>query len=275
MLAAILTFLAIGGLLFTSGPQVISGVYALQTGSAKTIASMEARAVAGAPLERKLDFSLGDDTKTIRRYDLDMTKYAHLIIVSDDFRTFLHVHPALHKNGHFTIAERFPKPALYHLYADCEPAGFGQQVFRYDLDLGASAGEESLARDLAPTGNVVTAGPYRVMLDTTTMRAAGETRLRVRITKNGKPARDLHPYLGALAHAVFIDGADLTYVHVHPVAAGDAMRAMRMPALADRDVSAPEMDLHVAVREPGVYKLWLQFRGSGGLHVAAFVLNAR
>jgi hypothetical protein len=275
MFRSLQIFLAIGGLLFTSGPQVVSGVYALQTGSARTIASMEAHSVPGAPLERKLDISLGDDTKTIRRYDVDMTEYAHLIIVSDDFRTFLHVHPKLHPSGHFTIDERFPKVALYHVYLDCEPAKLGQQAFRYDLDLGASTGEESIARDLAPTGNVVSAGPYRVALASTTIHAGSETRLRVRITKNGKPARDLHPYLGALAHAVFIDGNDLTYAHVHPVALGGAMDGMHMTALSDRDVSSPDMELPMDVREIGTYKLWLQFRGAGGLHVARFVVNVR
>jgi hypothetical protein len=29
---------------------------------------------------------------------------------------------------------------------------------------------------------------------------------------------DLHPYLGLLAHAIFIDRRDLTYTHVHPMA---------------------------------------------------------
>ena len=35
------------------------------------------------------------------------------------------------------------------------------------------------------------------------------------------------------------------------------------------------MTLHVDAPQAGTYKLWLQFRGAGGLHVAPFVLVAR
>jgi hypothetical protein len=287
MIGTLLRSLAIAAILPTA-PQIVPGVYALPVGTAKALASMDVRPAAGDPLERKLDISLGDDTKTIRRYDIDMTKYLHLIIVSDDFRTFLHVHPVLHANGHFTIAQRFPRPTLYHIYADCEPAGIGQQVFRFDLDLGATPATGT-ARDLAPTGNVAVAGPYRIALSTTDVEVGTETHIRVHVTRNGKPARDLHPYLGALAHAVFLNGSDLRYAHVHPMAIGASMAGMdmggmdmsagsmqmSMPSLSDRDTSSPDMELHVAVRESGTYKLWFQFRGGNALHVASFVLTAR
>ena len=262
--------------------QTLPGTYALQTGKEKALAHLVATVRPNDPLSERLDISLGDDNGTIRRYDVDMTKYLHLIIVSDDFRTFMHVHPQLHANGHFTIEQRFPRAALYHIYSDTVPTGLGQQVFRYDLDLRPTA-SDAAPRDLAPTGNVVTAGPYRVALDSTVIHAGTQTHLRVRVTKNGKAANDLHPYLGALAHAVFIDGDDLTYAHVHPEAPGAPMAAMdmtggampmSMPALSDTDAASPNMELHVTVREAGVYKLWLQFRGAGGLHVAAFVVRA-
>ena len=64
-------------------------------------------------------------TEGIRAYRVDMTKLLHMIIVSDDFRTFLHVHPILQADGHFLLDQKFPSPALYHIYADAEPEGFG------------------------------------------------------------------------------------------------------------------------------------------------------
>jgi len=268
--------------LATMHSQTLPGTYALQTGKEKALAHLVATARPDDPLTEKLDISLGDDTGTIRRYDVDMTKYLHLIIVSDDLRTFMHVHPQMHPSGHFTIEQRFPGPALYHIYSDSEPTGFGQQVFRYDLDLRGSAAEVA-TRGLAPTGSVAIAGPYRIALDSTVVRAGQESHIHVRVTKNGKAAADLHPYLGALAHAVFVDTSDLTYVHVHPEAPGTSMAAMDMsggamqmpmPALADSDTSSPNMELHVSVRERGVYKLWLQFRGGVLLHVAPFVITA-
>ncbi len=281
MIAKLLSCGVVVAALATLHSHTLPGLYALQTGKEKALAHLVATAMPNDPLSEKLDISLGDDTGTIRRYDIDMTKYLHLIIVSDDLRTFMHVHPQLHPNGHFTIVQRFPSAALYHIYSDGEPAGLGQQVFRYDLDLRSSTIDAT--RDLAPTGDAVSAGPYRVALDSTVVRAGRESHIRVRVTENGKPAADLHPYLGALAHAVFIDTDDLTYAHVHPQAPGASMAGMdmsggsmqmSMPALADSDTSSPNMELHVAVRERGVYKLWLQFRGGGSLHVAAFVITA-
>jgi len=52
---------------------------------------------------------------------------------------------------------------------------------------------------------------------------------------------------------------------------GMSMSATPMP---DAATLPADMLLHVAVREPGRYKLWLQFRGGGRLHVAQFVLVA-
>ncbi len=267
----------------------LPGTYALQTGDDKTIAELLATALPNDPLARKLDISLGDDTGTLRRYDIDMTKYLHLIIVSDDFRWFAHVHPVLRPSGHFTIVQRFPRPGVYHVYADCDPTGIGQQVFRFDLDLAApsaspAATATAAIRELPPSANVARAGPYTVSLSTTSIEAGSESHVRVHVTRNGKPAHDLHPYLGALAHAVFLNSNDLTYVHVHPLPLGDAMpdmdmsgdsMKMPMPALSDREPSSPDMELHVDVRERGTYELWLQFRGGSALHVAAFKITAR
>jgi hypothetical protein len=193
-------------------------------------------------------------------------------------------------DGHFTIDARFPAPALYHIYGDAEPAGVGQQVFRFDVPVadGRAVGE----RTLAPTGRGVAAGPYTVTLSTTTVSAGKDTDIRVHVLRDGQPARDLHPYLGALAHAVFLNARDLTYVHVHPAAlnadgsssmAGmdmssmggmSGMGGMDMAPLPDTATTSPDMLLHVVLREPGTSKLWLQFRGGTELHVAAFVITA-
>ena len=65
-----------------------------------------------------------------------MTKMLHAVIISDDFRVFIHAHPKLEPSGHFLSAQTLPQPGLYHLFADGEPSGAGQQVFRFDLMAG-------------------------------------------------------------------------------------------------------------------------------------------
>jgi len=126
-----------------------------------------------------------------------------------------------------------------------------------------------------------------VTLSGTDFRAGGESKLTVRITRDGRLARDMETYLGAAAHAVFLDAKDLTYVHVHPLPADvvddDMPMAMTMPMEHDTCTSgiamppmhaSPTMLLHVGVGEPGPYELWLQFRAGGRLYVAPFVVTA-
>lgn len=58
-----------------------------------------------------------------------MTKLLYMIVVSDGFRTFLHVHPVLQTDGHFTIDLPLPARERYFVYTDSRPQGLSQQVF--------------------------------------------------------------------------------------------------------------------------------------------------
>ena len=66
----------------------------------------------------------------------------------------------------------------------------------------------------------------------------------------GKPAMDVHPYLGALAHAFFLDAGDRSSVHVHPVLPG-VMGSASTTVYPDDEMLA-----------------------GASLHVASFVLTA-
>ena len=57
----------------------------------------------------------------IRSYQVEMTKKLHLIIVSADFKTFMHEHPLQQPDGHLTLTQKFPAPGTYLLYADALP----------------------------------------------------------------------------------------------------------------------------------------------------------
>jgi hypothetical protein len=279
-----------------AAPSPLSGSYALQRGAPKTSGYLRATPVAGRPLAYDLDFwatKLGSPAPIVA-YSVDMTKLLHMIVVRSDFRTFAHIHPTHGSDGHFHITYRFPGPGVYHVYADTDPTGVGQQVFRFDVDAGRTSGPPP---SLGAPNDVAQAYPYTVRLDRTTLSTAKETLLRAYVTENGAQAKDLHPYLGAPAHAVFLNAADFTYVHVHPLPPGaggpmDGMPGMEtmpggesMPGMPGMSMSATPMPdgatlpgvmhFHVAVHEPGRYKLWLQFRGGGSLHVAQFVLLAR
>jgi hypothetical protein len=281
-------------ILFVKEPSAateIAGTFALQGGTHAAQAHLLA-SPQDSPLHVKLDYWLTrkGGTRVVRDYTTEMTKKLHLIVIGADFTTFLHVHPVLAGNGHFSIVVVLPHAGRYYLYADDQPAGLPKQVFRFQLDAGAVAPVE---QNLHSTGKVVAAGPYVVSLNSTTLNAGDLTMLTVHIRKHGKPAGDLQAYLGAPAHAVFINATTLDYVHVHPMAlssmggddtggmgnmGGMNMGDMNGGAMHMTDVHgavSPDMMLHVVVPRSGVYKLWLQFLGGGHLYVAPFVLEAQ
>ncbi|PZR57414.1 MAG: hypothetical protein DLM50_05405 [Candidatus Meridianibacter frigidus] len=212
----------------------------------------------------------GGSRTPIISYALAMNAYMHFIIVRDDFHDFLHLHPVL-RGGHFRVPVTLAAGHRYYAYADSEPTKLGQQVLRFALQGEVPPGHQDTAVSASP--NYVAAGPYVVRLSATTVRASLPQPLIARITRNGMPATDLHPYLGASAHAVLINTADLTYIHVHPTSSSP-MRGMMTETLPANITVGPTLRLNTKVRK-GVYKLWLQFRGGSTVYVAPFTIVAR
>jgi hypothetical protein len=253
--------------------QIISGTFALQGQKPLTESHLKIAAVPGKPLSKSLDLwmSLPGQTTPIKSYQVEMTKKLHMIIVRNDFKVFLHEHPTLRPDGHLVLTQAFPAPGTYLVYADGLPNQMNHQVYRFQFDVGSSS---AASRTLPPTGMGVQVGPYEVDLSSVRLHAGTMSMLDVAVLKNGKPATDLHPYLGVPAHAVFLNAQDLSYVHVHPMA-GDTMdMSVEPPPLPENGPSPADMMLHLALREAGTYKLWLQFRGEGQLYVAEFTITA-
>jgi hypothetical protein len=259
----------------------ISGSFALQGGEPSTQARLEMTTAGKEHLTMHLDFAMTRIATglAVRDYQVELTKKLHVIIVSENLSVFLHVHPRLLQNGHFVLDQHFPAEGKYHIFADATPAGLEQQVFRFDVGIGAvSAGHTGA---LVPTGTLVTAGPYTVTLSTATLTVGRPEMIQIHIAKHGVPARDLHPYLGVAAHAVLVQSTGQSYVHAHSMS-GDSVGHMDMgvgqsKSLADSDTALIGSDsmLHLTLREPGEYKLWLQFRGGEALYVAPFIVIGR
>jgi len=277
-LPALAVIAAAAGLPAAGSAAEYAGTFALQGGAPVIVMHLDL--VRGAsPLDARLDVwaTRRDGTAPLTRYDTTHTKKIHLVVVSDDLSSFMHVHPAL-RGGHFVEELHVPRAALYHVFADVTPTGIGQQVYRFDVPFG-SAGRTPIAASLP--SRTANAGPYRVTLDTSMLQTTRITAIGVSIDKDGIPARDLTAYLGAPAHAVLVHPADWTYLHVHPTEATDAMAGMSgSHGMAEVDLPAtaavgPTMMLHVNARERGAYRCWLEFRGGGSVYDAAFNLNAR
>ena len=211
----------------------------------------------------------------VSAFNVDMQKRMHLIVVSDDLSEFMHLHPTLDSAGTFRITTTFPHPGFYHLYADAEPAGFGHAVFRFDVPIDVTRPATTSPRRFSPIV-VATLGDYVVRLSTDRVKARVDTPILISIMKDGEPASDLHPYLGAYAHIVAIGTADLSYTHIHAMAmssmAGVSME--NAPSLPANAAVPATMPVHIRLPHPGLYKVWVQFNGGSRLYVAPFVISA-
>lgn len=274
----------LGGLIGGSAgaATIIQGQNALAGATPRVTGTLTANP-AGQPTDLKLDVVLTQpgQTKPVTKYDADLGKAMHVIAISEDMTVFIHHHVDHVIDGHGQVRIRFPKAALYHIYVDAVPHSLGQQVQRFDLAVGDAPA--ALAPKLDAGILSAEAGPYQATFDTLDLAAGEPSMLTLHITENGKPAKDLKPFLGVGAHVVLISADSLDYVHVHPMAL-DAMGGghhdmiMQMPGMAmphdETTAVSPDMMLHVAVPKPGLYKLWLQFDGGRSLYTLPFVATA-
>lgn len=223
--------------------------------------------------------------RVIQSYDIDMTKLMHMIVVSDDLTEFQHVHPTLLPNGHFTIEIHLAHPnEAYHIYLDGLPHGNGRHVFRFDVPSGNGTSET--ARYLHPAGPSVDVGPYRVTIDPTSVPFGEIATIDVHISKNGRPAKDLHPYLGVMSHGVLIGTKDLAYMHAHGMTAamldmtsgasdcGDSMMMAMTPMPPNLNIGS-EFEFQILAPAAEPYDFWLQFIGGKTLYTAPFLITTR
>lgn len=178
------------------------------------------------PLDRSLGLTMADAAtgEPLTDFDVELTQELHVIGTDTSFSTFIHEHAeAAGSDGRLEVDVSFPKPGLYHIYTDAVPTGLGQQVLRFDLEVGVAQEAGSILPE-PQSGDILTssAGPYEVQLDVSDLHAGGESAVMLEILKDGQPAEDLAPYLDVPAHAVFIATENLAYIHAHATAAGKA-----------------------------------------------------
>jgi hypothetical protein len=293
-LAVLAGFLLLGGLTSQSrAAEMLIGTYALPDGQPKVSATLVV--LPGSGLRRTLDVAMTPigSTAPVTRYETELSKQLHIIAVSADLRDFVHEHgdtPAA--DGHFRVPMTFPHTGSWYVYADGVPDGLGQQVMRFNAVLGKPSAAPALLQDLKATGLTATDGGYAARFDDFGLKAGQEAQLSLHLLHGGKPAADITPFLGVAAHAVFIDAADLSYVHVHaapaeaPAVGGTgtpmqhdsasmkdmpSMEGMGPPLAAGAHVP-PSLALHVRAPKAGTYVLWMQFNGGGKVRTVRFVV---
>jgi hypothetical protein len=191
------------------------------------------------------------DGDAVRDLEPENGKLLHLIVVRKDFTAYQHLHPQLHRDGTWSVELQTPRAGDYRAIADFV-IDDRKYVVGTTLRVPGEARDEPLP---APSLHARTDG-YDVELQRPAqLKAGAESQLTFRITRRGRPVRDLQPYLGAYGHLVALHAPELAYSHVHPNG-------------EDRTEGAITFDTEL--HERGSYRLFMQFRTHGRVHTAAF-----
>lgn len=219
-----------------------------------------------------LKFMIHDkEGKVVRDFETSHTKIMHFIVVRKDLANFQHLHPDFDKeSGIFTLTNlRFETDGPYLLFADFTPSGATAKEHEHHagmamgqtLDVSVVAGDESKYSPEPLGGNRTSDKIGSYLFNVTSKGSDLERTLEFAISENGKPVKDLQPYLGALGHVVILSEGDLLYVHAHP------------------DESAPTqagtVSFKVHFPRPGKYKIFAQFQHRGKVLTATFIEEAR
>ncbi|GAA1499983.1 hypothetical protein [Streptomyces bangladeshensis] len=208
----------------------------------------------------ELRFAVTQDAtgRPLTAYQEEHTKELHLIIASRDLTLFRHLHPARAADGTWSTPVSLPKAGAYRVFADFTPRGGRGLTLGADL---TASGAYAPAPLPAPTPTADVDG-YEVSLKGR-LAPGRSSELTLSVRKNGKPVRDLQPYLGAYGHLVALRSGDLGYLHMHP--GGEPGDGTTAPG--------PDISFTATAPSVGTYRLFLDFQHAGEVRTAAFTVR--
>ncbi len=190
-----------------------------------------------------------DDLETVHE------KKMHFIVVSDDFREYLHLHPE-YKDNKWTTSLNLKDDTSYQAYVDISPTEETPQVLRLPLKVGSP----SVAKKASQNNGEMTIRDITTSIKIGGPVAAGHENEIIFNVKQGN--KDIVPerYLGASGHVIAISHSDPNnFVHAHPTShEGD------------------DKDIHFSINFPKAdsYSLFAQFQVNGRVETYPFTLNA-
>ncbi|GAA0467059.1 hypothetical protein Aca07nite_71580 [Actinoplanes capillaceus] len=236
----------------TAAAQPPAGLQISQDGYRLTL--LNSSLPAGVPQPFRFQIT-GPDERPVTDYVTSHDKDLHLIVVRRDLSGFQHLHPQRAADGTWSTSLTVPAAGQYRIFADFQPAG------HEGLTLGADvpAAGDYQPTPLPATARTVTVDGYTVTL-TVDLTPGGSSPLTLSVSKAGRLATDLQPYLGAYGHLVVLRDGDLAYLHVHPDGSpGDG-----------RTTAGPKIAFHTEVPSAGAYRLYLDFQHDGKVRTAEF-----
>jgi len=236
-----------------------------------------------ASISTLLSFSLLDKNgKPLKGITISHERILHVVIISEDFRIFSHVHP----EDFGEITQKMINEAKFNIKYTFPKAG------RYLVAIDAAAGEKHISRLMYVDvkGSPAMEPPlecyafeknfkgYWVKLSVSpkTVNAGVETELRYNITRDGNPVTDLETYLAAAMHLAIVNKNLSDFKHTHgliPGTPGEHPMGHIHGIFNER--FGPDIVAKVTFPEKGTYNIFGEFKHNGKVILTEFTLTVK
>ncbi len=227
-------------------------------------------------------FSLNDaEGNPVQGLTLMHARYLHVVIVSQDFSVFAHIHPRdferltpeVLKGGRFFVRFTFPRAGRYVVGLNFAVKGrpFSRH-FIVDV-----AGEPAMTSPKKDFTREEKTGGLDVAFATTPAQPAANKKavLSYVFKKNGKPVTDLEPWLAAPMHLAIVSGDLRYFMHVHGEVPGmsspdhheDHMHMTVPPKFG------PTIEVPVVFPAKGLYEVFGQVGHGGKVILTKFMVE--
>lgn len=263
--------------------------------------------------QRPIHFAAGNPRRPADLINFDnlILDHGHLMhffmIRTPEMDSFWHLHPSA--SGQATFTDDLPPipPGHYDLFADVVLSSGFPVTMVGQLDVPAVAGKPLSGDDsgtIAPplSGEAKDSTVYAFpdggrmiwQRDPVPLKANAPLQFQFHVEdKEGKPARDLEPYMGMAAHAEIICSDASVFAHVHPAGsvsmAALGLAQMQMPGASpatqqdgmsmnmqkmDMPGMSPAVDPTISFPygfpKPGLYRVFVQVKRAGRVETAVF-----
>jgi hypothetical protein len=252
----------------TTWPYLVGPKYAGTPEFTERISDLPAKLLTTDPIANKpteLTLSFNDPNgRPIRFLERVHEQPIHLILVSKDLAEFAHIHPQPAPGDVFTVTHTFAHGGTYTAYADYTAPGAPPAIAKFDIEVAGPVNKHQpleAETDAAEIKQTKTASGVQIQFNAPARIKAGED-IPLSFSLN---VQDLEPWLGSWAHIMMVSRDRQTFIHAHPTEGPNA-ESNPLQHVHIAPVSGPSpatIRTVTGFREPGLYKLWLQFQRQG------------
>ncbi len=251
-----------------------------------TLETVPAKLRAGVPTDMTVALKNADGSPATLL--IDMEKYMHVVIVSEDESVFAHIHPDDERplsptaidTSTYTVRYAFPKAGKYLVSVDY---AHGTQLESKQFVVNVDGAVKQRASAVTYPSPGVFSG-YTVSMDASAVYSGEVSTLKFVVEKDGKPVSDMRPYLSAVSHISVVKNDLTAFVHTHgeihppgqpypPIVVRDGKIIHSMTSMTAPESFGPAFEAHVLFPSSGRYTVWAQFSAGGRVIPAAFTID--